>query len=62
MHVLCNKESLENIWLQKFCEKVAKVLMCNVKKEIIEQLRATSVRRLAGKAIMLTKFPPSLPK
>jgi hypothetical protein len=48
-HVLCNKVSSKNIQLQKFCGKVAKGLACDVRKEIIEQARATFVGRLVGK-------------
>jgi hypothetical protein len=37
------QSKFENIQLQKFCEKVAKGLVCDVRKEIIEEPRATSV-------------------
>jgi hypothetical protein len=48
-HVLCNKISLKNIQIQKFCEKVAEEMACDVGHEITEQPRSTSVGRHVGK-------------
>jgi hypothetical protein len=53
----CNKVSSKNIRLQKFCKNVAKGLVCDVGKEIIEQPRATSVGRLVGKNYYAFKVP-----
>jgi hypothetical protein len=47
------------VQLQKFCEKDAKGLVCDVRKEIIEQPRATSAGRQA-KITVLARFQPHI--